>query len=61
MQNLFLICRNQVQTYNVIINLGHIFSFKKMVTYVQNQLIKAIIIVDISIIGFNAHCMRPTR
>ena len=32
-----------------------------MVTYVQNNLIKATIIVDISIIGFIAHCMRPTR
>ena len=28
-----------------------------MVTYVQNKLIKVTIIVDISIIGFNAHCM----
>ena len=27
-QNLFLICRNKVQTYNVITNLGHFFSFK---------------------------------
>ena len=26
-QNLFLICRNYVQTYNVIIHFGHIFSF----------------------------------
>ena len=32
-----------------------------MVTYVQNKLIKVTIIVDISIIGFNAHSMRPTR
>ena len=24
----FLICRNYVQSYNVIINLGHIFSLK---------------------------------
>ena len=31
-----------------------------MVTYVQNKLIKVTIIVDISILGFNAHCMRPT-
>ena len=30
-----------------------------MVTYVQNKLIKVTIIVDISILGFNAHCMRP--
>ena len=30
-----------------------------MVTCVQNKLIKVPIIVDISIIGFNAHCMRP--
>ena len=45
----------------VIINLGHIFFFFKMVTYVQNKLITATIIVDISILGFNAHCMRPTR
>ena len=29
----------------------------KMVTYVQNKLIKVTFIVDISIIGFNAHCM----
>ena len=47
-------------TYNVIINLAHIFSFK-MVTYVQNKMIKFTIIVDISILGFNAHCMRTTR
>ena len=33
----------------------------KMVTYVQNKLIKFTIIVDISILGFNAHCMRPTH
>ena len=32
-----------------------------MRTYVQNKLIKVTIIVDISIIGFNAHCMRQTR
>ena len=32
-----------------------------MVTFVQNKLIKFTIIVDISILGFNAHCMRPTR
>ena len=32
-----------------------------MVTYVQNKLIKVTIIVDINIIGFNAHCMRRTR
>ena len=32
-----------------------------MVTYVQNKLIKVTIIVDISNIGFNAHCMHPTR
>ena len=31
-----------------------------MGTYVQNELIKVTIIVDISI-GFNVHCMRPTR
>ena len=30
-----------------------------MVTYVQKKLIKVTIIVDISIIGFNAHC-RPS-
>ena len=30
-----------------------------MVTYVQNK--KVTIIVDINNIGFNAHCMRPTR
>ena len=28
MHNLFLICRNYVQTYNVIINSGHIFFFQ---------------------------------
>ena len=28
LQNLFLVCRNYVQTNIVIINLGHIFSFK---------------------------------
>ena len=27
---------------------------------VPNKLIKATIIVDISFLGFNAHCMRPT-
>ena len=32
-----------------------------MVAYVQNKLIKVVIIVDFSIIGLNAHCMRPTR
>ena len=32
-----------------------------MVTYVQNKLTKVSIIVDIRIIGFNAHCMRQTR
>ena len=32
-----------------------------MITYVQNKLIKATIIVDISIIGFIAHYMLPTR
>ena len=32
-----------------------------MVTYVQNKLIKVTIIVDISIIGFNAHCMLCIR
>ena len=42
------------------IYLGHILFFKKG-TYVQKKLIKVTIIVDISIIGFNAHCMRPTR
>ena len=31
-----------------------------MITYVQNKLIKNTIIVDISILGFIAHCMRPT-
>ena len=32
-----------------------------MVTYVQNKTIKITKIVDINILGFNAHCMRPTR
>ena len=32
-----------------------------MVTYVQNKLINVTITVDISIIGFNVHCMRPAR
>ena len=32
-----------------------------MVTYVQNKLIKVTTIVEISILRFNAHCMRPTR
>ena len=32
-----------------------------MVPYVQNKIIKFTIIVDITILGFNAHCMRPKR
>ena len=32
-----------------------------MVTYVQNELIKVTFIIDIGILGCNAHSMRPTR
>ena len=32
-----------------------------MIRYVENKLIEATFIVDISIIGLNAHCMRLTR
>ena len=38
-----------------------IFFLLNMVAYIQKKLIKSTIIVDISILGFNAHSMRPTR
>ena len=60
----FLICLNYVQIYNVIINLGHMFSFNN--GYIRSKQTDKIyymylIIVDISILEFNEHCMRPTR
>ena len=37
------------------------FDCKPTNVTLQNKLIKVTIIVDISILGFKAHCMRPTR